>query len=77
MGTQESLAYGVPMVGLPIFGDQYTNLQVYEKRKIAVVLKHEDITVESLTKAVTTVLNDPTYRFIKKYYSKICRFKMF
>ncbi|XP_057336618.1 UDP-glucosyltransferase 2-like [Microplitis mediator] len=71
MGTQESLAYGVPMVGLPIFGDQYTNLQVYEKRKIAVVLKHEDITAESLTKAVTTVLNDPNYRDNIKRLSKL------
>ncbi|XP_015110869.1 UDP-glucuronosyltransferase [Diachasma alloeum] len=62
MGTQEAIAYKVPMVGLPLFGDQHTNIQSYANKKIAIALNLYDITADSLTNAVKTVLNDPIYR---------------
>ncbi|KAK0175125.1 hypothetical protein PV327_008904 [Microctonus hyperodae] len=62
IGTQEAVVHGVPMIGFPIFGDQYTNIQTYVNKKIAIALNHREITGDILTDAVKTVLYDPTYR---------------
>ncbi|KAK0092119.1 hypothetical protein PV326_002159 [Microctonus aethiopoides] len=62
IGTQEAVVHGVPMIGFPIFGDQYTNIQTYVNKKIAIALNHLEITGDTLTDAVKTVLHDPTYR---------------
>ncbi|XP_063985572.1 UDP-glucosyltransferase 2-like isoform X2 [Diachasmimorpha longicaudata] len=62
MGTQEAIAYKVPMVGLPLFGDQHTNIHSYANKKIAIALNLHDITADSLTNAVKTVLYTPSYR---------------
>ncbi|XP_063972365.1 UDP-glucosyltransferase 2-like [Diachasmimorpha longicaudata] len=62
LGTQEAIAHRVPMIGIPLFGDQHTNMRNYEKRGIAVVLDLKTLNKDSLTAAITTVLEDPTYR---------------
>ncbi|KAH0546855.1 UDP-glucosyltransferase 2-like [Cotesia glomerata] len=61
MGTQEAIVYGVPMVGIPIFRDQFINLHAYEQRKIAIVVKLDNLTADSLTDAINKILKDPTY----------------
>ncbi|KAG8039572.1 hypothetical protein G9C98_008215 [Cotesia typhae] len=61
MGTQEAITYGVPMVGIPIFRDQFINLHAYEQQKIAIVVKLDNLTADSLTYAVNKILKDPTY----------------
>ncbi|XP_008548642.1 UDP-glucosyltransferase 2 [Microplitis demolitor] len=61
MGTQEAITYGVPMVGIPIFRDQFINLHAFEQRKIAIVVKLDELTADSLTNAVNIILHDPTY----------------
>ncbi|XP_034948011.1 uncharacterized protein [Chelonus insularis] len=72
MGTQEALTLGVPMLGIPVFGDQHTNLAMYARRKIAIVLKHEDITSDSLTEAVTTIIHkDPSFKENSERLSKL------
>ncbi|XP_015121941.1 uncharacterized protein LOC107044539 [Diachasma alloeum] len=62
LGTQEAIAHKVPMIGIPLFGDQYTNMQNYANRGIAVVLDVKTLNENSLTNAINTVLKDPTYR---------------
>ncbi|XP_015110876.1 UDP-glucuronosyltransferase 2B19 isoform X2 [Diachasma alloeum] len=62
MGTQEAIAYKVPLVGLPLFGDQYANIGNYANKKVAIALSLEGLTADSLTNAVKTALNDPSYR---------------
>nr|UEN71108.1 UDP-glucosyltransferase 332G1 [Meteorus pulchricornis] len=71
VGTQESVAHGVPMVGLPIFADQHSNILTYQNKGVAIALKHQEITVESLTDAVQTVLNDPSYSRNIKTLAKV------
>ncbi|XP_025159918.1 UDP-glucuronosyltransferase isoform X2 [Harpegnathos saltator] len=63
MGTQEAISYGVPMIGIPLFGDQRVNIQSYVRKKVAISLNSiYDVTEEKLTSALNTILKDPTYR---------------
>lgn len=62
MGTLESIYYGVPMVGLPLYGDQIHNMNSCERKKIAVVIDKENITESSLTEATHNVLKNPEIR---------------
>ncbi|XP_015121995.1 UDP-glucuronosyltransferase [Diachasma alloeum] len=61
LGTQEALAHKVPMIGIPLFGDQHTNINSYANRKIAIALTIETLSVKSLTDAINAVLKDPMY----------------
>ena len=62
MSTQESIVYGVPMIGIPQFGDQHRNIKLYVRKNLAVMLSLEDITEESLTSAIKSILNNPVYK---------------
>lgn len=62
MGTTESIFYGIPMIGIPLFGDQSVNIQNYVNRKVAISLGSiYELTEEKLTNALKTILNDPSY----------------
>ncbi|XP_035737423.1 uncharacterized protein LOC118448362 [Vespa mandarinia] len=72
MGTTESIYCGVPMIGIPLFGDQKINIQNYVKRKIAISLgSFQEVTEEKLTNALETILNDPSYMKNVKELSKM------
>ncbi|XP_031777448.1 UDP-glucuronosyltransferase 2A3 [Nasonia vitripennis] len=62
MGTQESIYHGVPMIGVPLFGDQHFNVESYVKRNMAIKLIREDITEENFGKAVNEILSKPIYK---------------
>lgn len=62
MSTTESIYAGVPLVGIPIFGDQSRNVQLQVKRKIAKLLELDSITENSLTSAIKEVIQDPDYK---------------
>jgi len=59
MGTMEAVYSGVPMVGIPLFGDQFHNLRNYEDKGIAVRLDYTSITKERVLKALREVLENP------------------
>lgn len=50
------------MVMIPLFADQYRNSRMLEYRKMAVVLDRKQLSVEKLTDAIKTVINNPSYR---------------
>ena len=60
MGTQEAIYYGVPMIGFPLFGDQYLNIQAYVKKQIAIKINLHNITEENLMNALTEILKTPS-----------------
>lgn len=63
MGTLEAIYFGIPMIGIPLFGDQITNMRNAANKNIAVNLGSvENITEENLYSAIDTILHDETYR---------------
>ncbi|XP_049811956.1 UDP-glycosyltransferase UGT5-like [Schistocerca nitens] len=62
MGTMEAIYNGVPMLAMPLFGDQPNNVAACVKRGASVVVPYRNITKESLLTALKTLLNDPGYK---------------
>ncbi|CAD1470739.1 unnamed protein product, partial [Heterotrigona itama] len=62
MGTQEAIHYGVPMIGMPLFADQFINIANYMRHNIAIELGAETLTEEKMDNALNAILNDPKYR---------------
>lgn len=59
LGTIEAVHVGVPMIGIPMYGDQGTNMKMVESAGMAVILQYNDITKETVLKAIRTVLDNP------------------
>lgn len=55
----EGVYSGVPMIGIPLFGDQTHNIANLEYLGYAIRLEVSNITWESVSWAVNSVLNDP------------------
>jgi glucuronosyltransferase len=59
LGTIEAVHVGVPMIGIPMYGDQGTNMKMVEAAGMAVILQYHDITKDNVLKAIRTVLDNP------------------
>jgi glucuronosyltransferase len=68
MGTIEAVHSGVPMVGIPLFGDQEVNIGSYVSQGFAVKLHFNSISKESVLKALKAVLYQPRLDF---YWSTV------
>ncbi|MEQ2185551.1 hypothetical protein GOODEAATRI_019373, partial [Goodea atripinnis] len=64
-GLYEALFHGVPVVGIPLFGDQPDNLARLSRRGAAVVLNFNHMTVDDLEKALHAVINEPSFFTVK------------
>ena len=59
LGTMEALYNGVPMLGLPIFGDQPRNADVMLFEGYGRYLKWEELTSEALVTMVMELVRNP------------------
>lgn len=58
MGTLEALVNSVPVLGTPIFGDQYLNVALVDSRRAGVRLNYVDWTEEWLLAAIQRCLSE-------------------
>lgn len=55
----ESIYNGVPMIGVPIYGDQSVNIARAVEKGMALELPYRDISEENLTKVLKEILENP------------------
>ncbi|CAH0697337.1 unnamed protein product [Spodoptera exigua] len=60
--TDEAITGGIPMIGIPMYGDQWYNVVKYEKLKIGLKLELDTLTDEALLEAIHKVIDDESYR---------------
>nr|XP_013001285.1 UDP-glucuronosyltransferase 2B4-like isoform X2 [Cavia porcellus] len=61
-GIYEAIHHGIPMVGIPLFGDQADNIVHLKAKGAAVRLNFITMSSTDLVNAVNTVINDPSYK---------------
>jgi glucuronosyltransferase len=61
LSTQEASYNGVPLVGIPMMGDQLMNVLHSENLGYAVGLPYATVTKEAVLSAVEKILSDPKY----------------
>ncbi|CAH2090412.1 unnamed protein product [Euphydryas editha] len=69
LGTTEAIYHGVPMVAMPIFGDQPSNAAAVEESGLGVQIQLNELTKTKLIEKFRTVL-DPSFRERVKILSK-------
>ncbi|XP_022176901.1 UDP-glucuronosyltransferase 2B17-like [Myzus persicae] len=73
MGVMEAVYFAVPMIGIPVFGDQQSNVANCVAKGIAIGLNHRQITVEKLIKSIQAVVMDSKYK--SKAFELSARFR--
>ncbi|XP_006866828.1 PREDICTED: UDP-glucuronosyltransferase 1-1 [Chrysochloris asiatica] len=61
-GIYEGICNGVPMVMLPLFGDQMDNAKRMESRGAGITLNVLEMTSDDLANALKTVINEKSYK---------------
>uniref|UniRef100_A0A3B3IIU8 Uncharacterized protein n=1 Tax=Oryzias latipes TaxID=8090 RepID=A0A3B3IIU8_ORYLA len=73
-GVQEAIYHGVPVVGLPIFHDQYENLLRLQARGAAKIITPATVDKDdNFLKAIQEVLTEPSYRMNMQRLSRLHR----
>ncbi|KAM0727417.1 UDP-glycosyltransferase UGT5 [Formica fusca] len=73
LGLSEAVYIGLPMILVPIFGDQFYNSAAAKTRGAAVVLSFDDLSEQSLRHALDTCFNNTSYRENAQRLSKAYR----
>ena len=60
-GVQEAAYHGVPVIGFPLFGDQFENLLRVQERGFGIIVNRDLFTAESLAAAVREIFQNPSF----------------
>lgn len=69
LSTTEATDRGVPIVGIPVFGDQPMNMRQSVSQGVGLSIKFDDLSEERILAAVKQVLQNPKYREASKLRS--------
>ncbi|XP_070538135.1 UDP-glucuronosyltransferase 2A3-like [Ptychodera flava] len=72
-GVAEAIFHGVPIVGIPLWSDQFDNMARMTEKGMAVTLAMATLTSDELYEAVTDVIEDPSYKENAARLSRIQR----
>lgn len=70
LSITEAVSFGVPVVGIPVYGDQHRNMAAVEAAGVGMKININDLNFENIFHAVHTILNDPNYRTNAKQLAK-------
>ncbi|XP_045497979.1 UDP-glycosyltransferase UGT5-like [Colias croceus] len=70
IGTQEAIYNGVPIIGIPIYADQFNNLLLVQQIGFGRVLRYQDINENALESVLNDVLTNKSYASKAKEMSK-------
>uniref|UniRef100_A0A182KCZ4 Uncharacterized protein n=1 Tax=Anopheles christyi TaxID=43041 RepID=A0A182KCZ4_9DIPT len=73
LSLQEAAWYGVPVIGVPFFADQFSNVRRIELAGIGIGIPSTQLNAETLKQAMVTILNDASYRARGKELSYLFR----
>lgn len=62
LSTQEAMYHGVPIIGLPFYGDQHLNTERVEKTGFGKKLKFLDLNEKMLTESIEELIYKPQYQ---------------
>ncbi len=59
MSIMEAVAYGVPILGIPLTGSDYHNLRKVEAKGFGKILDKRNLTATSIHAAIRQLLDNP------------------
>ncbi|XP_060838848.1 UDP-glycosyltransferase UGT5-like isoform X2 [Rhopalosiphum padi] len=73
LGTTEAVYEGVPILSMPIFGDQMTNIKAVVSKGAAEMMNYGDLNEDEILIKITSMLTNPKYRLKAKELSEAFR----
>ncbi|XP_025206181.1 UDP-glucuronosyltransferase 2A1-like [Melanaphis sacchari] len=73
LGTTEAVYEGVPILSIPIYGDQMTNIKALENKGVTEMMNLGDLNEDEIFMKITSMLTDPKYRQKAKELSEAFR----
>lgn len=61
-GLQEALYFSVPMIGIPLFSDQFRNVAAFVAKQIMIRIDFDKFSEESLDSSLQALLYNPVYK---------------
>lgn len=72
-GVQEAIYHGVPVLGIPLFFDQYDNLLRLQERGAGKIIKLNEINSQSFEQSLNELLHKESYRENMQRLSRLHR----